>query len=146
MTSNAGSNLNENLLGFGKTQAQASKEKCLKALEEFLRPEFIARVDEVVVFSPLSYDSLVKISAIMLDELTDALSDKGITLKYDNNVCEYLAEKCQGGKRGARDLRNTIRREIEDKIVNLIVENGDGIIKEISVSYKENIEINLKLV
>ena len=82
----------------------------------------------------------------MLDELTDALSDKGIALKYDNNVCEYLAEKCHGGKRGARDLRNTIRREIEDRIVNLIVENGDGAIKEISVSYKENIEINLKLV
>ena len=82
----------------------------------------------------------------MLDELKEALADKNIVLEYDNKVCEYLAQKCQGGKRGARDLRNTIRREIEDKVVNLIVEHGDGMIKEISVSFKENIEINLKLV
>ena len=144
MTSNAGSNLNENLLGFGKTETQASKEKSLKALEEFLRPEFIGRVDEVVVFTPLKKESLIKISAIMLDELKDALLDKNIEFKYDNSVCEYLAEKCDGSKRGARDLRSTIRREIEDAVVNHIIEKGEGALKTISVSYKEGIKISLK--
>jgi len=144
MTSNAGSNLNENLLGFGKTEAQASKEKSIKALEEFLRPEFIGRVDEVVVFAPLKKESLIKISAIMLDELKDALSDKNIEFEFDNSICEYLAEKCDGSKRGARDLRATIRREIEDVVVNHIIEKGEGAIKTISASYKNGIEISLK--
>ncbi len=144
MTSNAGSNLNENLLGFGKTEAQASKEKSIKALEEFLRPEFIGRVDEVVVFAPLKKDSLIKISAIMLDELKDALSDKNIEFEFDNSICEYLAEKCDGSKRGARDLRATIRREIEDVVVNHIIEKGEGAIKTISASYKDGVKISLK--
>ncbi len=144
MTSNAGSNLNENLLGFGKTEAQASKEKSIKALEEFLRPEFIGRVDEVVVFAPLKKDSLIQISAIMLGELKEALTDKNIELNYDNSICEYLADKCNGSKRGARDLRSTIRREIEDVVVNHIIERGEGAIKTISVSYKDDVKISLK--
>ena len=134
MTSNAGSDRSDNLLGFGKTVADASKEKALKALEGFLRPEFIARVDEIVVFSPLSKDSLSKIAALMLDELGEALSEKLITLNYDISVCEYLAEKCENSKRGARELRNTIRREIETDIVDIVIENTEGSISNISVS------------
>ena len=144
MTSNAGSDKNENLLGFGKTVAEASKEKALKALEGFLRPEFIARVDEIVVFSPLSEETLEKISALMLDELKDALKEKLIELTYDNSVCSYLAKKCVGSKRGARELRNSIRREIENKIVDIIVDNSEGSIKAIKVSAESDIIINIE--
>ena len=144
MTSNAGSERSDNLLGFGKTVADASKEKAMKALESFLRPEFIGRVDEIVVFSPLSRDTLVKISALMLDELAEGLKEKLITLKYDDKICEYLADKCQSGKRGARELRNAIRREIETKIVDIIIENPEGSIDEISVSYENEVKITYK--
>lgn len=142
MTSNAGSDKAENLLGFGKTQADASKEKALKALEGFLRPEFIARVDEIVVFSPLSAESLAKIAAIMLDELKDSLKERLIEFSYDQSVCKYLAEKCGGGKRGARELRNVIRREIENKAVDIIVEKGEGNLKKLSVTADSEIKIS----
>lgn len=126
MTSNAGSERTENLLGFGKTQADASKEKALKALEGFLRPEFIARVDEIVVFSPLSPDSLCKIAALMLDELKASLAEKLIDFSYDEAVCRFLAEKCGNGKKGARELRNVIRKNLENRIVDIIVDSGEG--------------------
>ena len=142
MTSNAGSEHSENLLGFAKTREEASKDKAVKALREFLRPEFIARVDEVVVFSPLSVESLIKISALMLDELKDAMLEKGITLGYDNTVCEYLAKKGDGAKAGARELRSLIRKEIEDKIVDLIIDSGDNLLKIIKITANENIEIS----
>ena len=141
MTSNAGSQKQDNILGFGKTVGEASKEKAIKALEEFLRPEFIARVDEIVVFSPLSRETLVKISALMLDELKNALKEKLIEFSYDNKVCEYLADKCDGGKRGARELRNIIRRELESQVVDIIVANGEGSIKTITATAKDKIEI-----
>ena len=126
MTSNAGSERTENLLGFGKTQADASKEKALKALEGFLRPEFLARVDEIVVFSPLSPESLCKIAALMLDELKASLAEKLIDFSYDENVCRFLAEKCGNGKKGARELRNVIRKNIENRVVDIIVDSGEG--------------------
>ena len=141
MTSNAGSDKAENLLGFGRTQADASKEKALKALEGFLRPEFIARVDEIVVFSPLNEESLCKIAAIMLDELKESLAERLIKLSYDQSVCKYLAVKCGGGKRGARELRNVIRREIENKAVDIIVESGEGNLKGLSVTADPEIKI-----
>ena len=144
MTSNAGSEKSENLLGFGKTQADASKEKALKALEGFLRPEFIARVDEIVVFSSLSAESLAKIAAIMLDELKDSLKERLIEFSYDESVCKYLADKCGGGKRGARELRNVIRREIENKAVDIIVEKGEGNLKKLSVAANSEIVLTVK--
>ena len=142
MTSNAGSDRSDNLLGFGKTIADASKEKALKALESFLRPEFIARVDEIVVFSPLNQDSMSKIAGLMLDELKEAMKEKLITLEFDKSICDYLAKKCDSGKRGARELRNLIRREIESKIVDVIVEKGEGGISCISLSAEDEIKIN----
>ena len=144
MTSNAGSDRSENLLGFGKTQADASKEKALKALEGFLRPEFIARVDEIVVFSPLTPESLAKIAELMLKELKDSLSERLIDFKFDSGVCAYLAEKCGNGKRGARELRNTIRREIENKLVDIIVDNGEGSIKALNCTAAPNIKIEVE--
>ena len=142
MTSNAGSDRNDNLMGFGRTVADASREKAMKALEGFLRPEFIARVDEIVVFSPLSRESLCKIAALMLDELKDSLSERLIEFSYDDSVCRYLADKCGGGKRGARELRNIIRRDIENKLVDIIVDSGEGSIKELSVTADKEIKID----
>ena len=142
MTSNAGSDRNDNLMGFGRTVADASREKAMKALEGFLRPEFIARVDEIVVFSPLSHESLCKIAALMLDELKDSLSERLIEFSYDDSVCRYLADKCGGGKRGARELRNIIRREIENRLVDIIVDSGEGSIKELSVTADKEIKID----
>lgn len=142
MTSNAGSDRTENLLGFGKTQADASKEKALKALEGFLRPEFIARVDEIVVFSPLNPQSLQKIAALMLNELSDSLVDRLIDFRFDESVCIYLAEKCGNGKRGARELRNIIRREIENKTVDIIIEKGEGNINTLNVTADGEIKIS----
>ena len=121
MTSNAGSERNDNLLGFGKTVADASKEKALKALREFLRPEFIARVDEIVVFNPLTVESLQKIAEIMLNELCDALKERNIIFTFDKDITKYIAEKCNGTKTGARELRNIIRREIESPVVDMII-------------------------
>lgn len=141
MTSNAGSEKTENLLGFGKTVYDASKEKALKALESFLRPEFIARVDEIVVFSPLGFDSLCKIAALMLGELRDSLKEKLIEFEFDDSVCRYLAEKCGGGKRGARELRNIIRRELESKVVDLIIDCGEGNISKITVTADSEIKV-----
>ncbi len=144
MTSNAGSDRSENLLGFGKTQADASKEKALKALESFLRPEFIARVDEIVVFLPLTPESLAKIAELMLNELKTSLSERLIDFKFDTGVCTYLAEKCGNGKRGARELRNTIRREIENKLVDIIVDNGEGSIKSLNCTAAPDIKIDVE--
>ncbi|MBQ8793400.1 MAG: ATP-dependent Clp protease ATP-binding subunit, partial [Clostridia bacterium] len=121
MTSNAGSERNDNLLGFDKTVADASKEKALKALREFLRPEFIARVDEIVVFNPLTVESLQKIAEIMLNELCDALKERNIIFAFDKDITKYIAEKCNGTKTGARELRNIIRREIESPVVDMII-------------------------
>ncbi len=126
MTSNAGGERADNLLGFGKSVESASKEKALKALREFLRPEFIARVDEIVVFSALSIESLEKIAEIKLDELKEELSKKGIEFVYNQNVCSYIANKCEGTKTGAREIRNIIRREIENEIVNIIIDSPDA--------------------
>ena len=125
MTSNAGSNVGENLLGFGKTQEQGARDKAVKALSDFLRPEFLSRVDEVVYFRPLSVEEYADIADLMLSELVDPLKERDITLSWERAVCEALAKKTHGGKRGARDLRSAIRREVEDVIAAKLVELYD---------------------
>lgn len=126
MTSNAGSASKDSALGFGKTEEDASKEKVMKALSEFLRPEFIARVDEVIVFNSLKKDNFVKIADLMLSEYVPTLEEKHIKFTFDEKVCQLLAEKSCNGASGARDLRNTIRREVEEKIANAMIEAGAG--------------------
>lgn len=126
MTSNAGSASKDSALGFGKTEEDASKEKIMKALSEFLRPEFIARVDEVIVFNSLKKDDFVKIADLMLSEYVPTLEEKHIKFTFDEKVCQLLAEKSCNGASGARDLRNTIRREVEEKIANAMIEAGVG--------------------
>ena len=113
-------------VGFGKTEEDASKEKVMKALSEFLRPEFIARVDEVIVFNSLKKDDFVKIADLMLSEYVPTLEEKHIKFTFDEKVCQLLAEKSCNGASGARDLRNTIRREVEEKIANAMIEAGAG--------------------
>ncbi|MDY2713075.1 MAG: ATP-dependent Clp protease ATP-binding subunit [Candidatus Faecivivens sp.] len=120
MTSNAGSSDKTAVVGFNKTPSDISRERALNALSQFLRPEFLARVDEVVVFNPLSEDALCRIADLMLKEMTGPLADLGLTLSYDEEALRLLAKK-GGGKYAARDLRSTIRREIEDKIASLVL-------------------------
>ena len=92
-------------------------------MREFLRPEFIARVDEIVVFAPLDTVSLQKIAVIMLNELADSLKERNITFAFDDTVTKYIAAQCEGTKTGARELRNIIRREIETPVVDMIISN-----------------------
>lgn len=134
MTSNAGSNRGSGALGFAKTKSEASKEKAMKALNEFLRPEFIGRVDEVVVFNDLTLGDYEQIAKLMLSELVDPLKDKGISLKWDDAAVGAIAALSVDGPRGARDLRNTIRRNVEDVITEKIVHSADKPIKSVAIT------------
>ena len=134
MTSNAGSHITENALGFNRDKNQASKDKVMKALKEFLRPEFLGRVDEIVVFNTLGKEELVKIAAILIDEFRGPLKDKGIELIVGDGVCEIVADMSEDGGRGARDIRRTIRKTIEDQVANILIDNATSLIKEISVT------------
>lgn len=143
MTSNAGSERADSALGFGKTAADASSEKAMKALREFLRPEFIGRVDEVVVFRPLTQEDFEKIAVLMLSELEEPLRDKDISFSYTDEAVKLIAEKSVGGTRGARDLRNFIRRNVEDKIASMIVDSVDNPIHSVTVDV-DNGELSVK--
>ena len=134
MTSNAGSHISEHALGLNKDKNEASKDKVMKALKEFLRPEFLGRVDEIVVFNTLGHNELVKIAGVLLDELREPLSDKGIKLTVNDGVCEIIANLSEDGGRGARDIRRTIRKTVEDAIANILIDNSDVLINEIIVS------------
>lgn len=133
MTSNAGSNKKDGSLGFGRTENELVKEKVMKSLKEFLRPEFISRIDEIIVFNKLTHDDYVKIAALIIDEYKESLKERDIKLSYDKNVLELLAEKVSKGSSGARDLRNVIRKEVEDKISMAIVKNESFDIGDISL-------------
>ena len=137
MTSNAGSSRSEGALGFGRTQGDANKEKALKALREFLRPEFLGRVDEIVVFNDLDEEAFRKIAVLMLDEFKEPLRDKGITFEYTEDAVAELAKQSVGGTRGARDLRNNIRRKVEDKIAETIIDHIDTPVTSITVEAKD---------
>ncbi len=137
MTSNAGSSRSEGALGFGKTQSDVNKEKALKALREFLRPEFLGRVDEIVVFNDLDEEAFKKIAILMLDEFKEPLRDKGITFTYTDEAVAELAKDSVGGTRGARDLRNNIRRKVEDKIAEKIIDNIDTPVTSITVDVND---------
>ena len=137
MTSNAGSQFRENLMGFGKSDAQASRDKAAKALSDFLRPEFISRVDEIVYFTPLQQTDFRRIADLMLEELKQPLSERGIAFSWTEEAAALLAEMAYGGKRGARDLRNAVRREVEDKIASLIVDRCDEAITAIALSCED---------
>ena len=121
MTSNAGSSDKTGETGFNRTIAQMSRDKSIKALGEFLRPEFMSRVDEIVTFAPLSPESLKRIAALMLGEYKEPLAAKGIGLSWTEAALALLCEKAKGGKFGARDLRRVIRKEVDDAIAGKII-------------------------
>ncbi len=137
MTSNAGSENRESLLGFGKDKGTAAKDKALKALRDFLRPEFLGRVDEIIVFNQLTKEDYEKIAKLLIDEFIPSLRDKGIKLTVSDNVPVCVAADADGGTRGARDIRHTIRKAIEDPIANILVANYDSLIDEIKVFVHE---------
>ncbi|MBE6737879.1 MAG: ATP-dependent Clp protease ATP-binding subunit [Ruminococcaceae bacterium] len=144
MTSNAGSDRKENALGFAKSEADATREKVMKALSEFLRPEFIARVDEIIVFRYLEKEDLSKIASLMLSEYIDTLKEKGIAFTFDEAVCSILADKIKDGRSGARELRSIIRKEVEEKIAEEMIIRGEGGIIGINVTAEDN-EIKLQV-
>ena len=121
MTSNAGSTDQSGATGFGKKAEVASADRSMKALQEFLRPEFIGRVDEIITFKPLSEEDLEKIAALMLDEYKPGLAAHGITLHYTQPaLADIVAESST--KYGARELRRTIRKTIEDPVSDALVD------------------------
>lgn len=143
MTSNAGSTDTASL-GFGMSENEINRDVTMKALERFLRPEFLGRVDEIITFNALTFDDFEKIARIMLDELKDGLKDKAIELVYDDSVPVYIARKTYGSKKNARGIRDCVRREVEDLLAELIVFHQDTEIKKFTVTAAEKItaEIN----
>ena len=125
MTSNAGSTDKSGETGFNKTVEQMSRNKVMRALNDFLRPEFLSRVDEIICFKPLEKESLDRIAALMLEEYREPLRAKGLDIAWTDAALEKLCGEAQGGKFGARDLRRVIRKQVEDVIADLIV-RGDA--------------------
>ena len=134
MTTNAGSNLRTGTLGFGMTANDQNRERVMKALNEFLRPEFINRVDEIVYFNQLTEDNFREIARLMLDELRDVMAAKNIAFAYDDSVVDYLAGKSYSLTYGARNLRRTIQKEIEDRIAGEIVDKYHGRVSRVTLS------------
>ena len=131
MTSNAGSSTKEGTVGFGRTVSEQDREKAMKALEQFLRPEFINRVDEVICFHRLTEENFQGIAAIMLGELRDSLKEKGITFTYEPSLVDYLTEKSYSITYGARNLRRCIQKELEDPMATRIIDSYETPITQI---------------
>lgn len=140
MTSNAGST-DSAALGFNKSAGDINKEVTMKALERFLRPEFLGRVDEIVIFNQLTHGNFEKIARLMLDELVESLKDKGIKLVYDDSVPVFLAKQAFGSKKNARGLRDAVRRGVEEKLANAIVFNADVNIDSFTMSADDEIKL-----
>ncbi|MCI2057429.1 MAG: ATP-dependent Clp protease ATP-binding subunit [Oscillibacter sp.] len=137
MTSNAGSSSKEGMVGFGRSVSEQDKEKAMKALEQFLRPEFINRVDEVVCFNRLSEENFQGIARIMLDELKGSLSDKAITFTYDDALVAFLTHKSYSLTYGARNLRRTIQKELEDAMATKIIDSYEHPVSQIRATIRD---------
>ncbi|MBS6818058.1 MAG: ATP-dependent Clp protease ATP-binding subunit [Ruminococcus bicirculans] len=134
MTSNAGSTDRDTGVGFNKTDSDIAKDKAMKALRDFLRPEFLGRIDEIVVFNPLTEENYAGIAGLMLDEMKSPLEEKHISLRYTNEALKTIAHKAYGQKLGARDIRRVIRNEVEDKIAELLIDKGEGAVSAVAIS------------
>lgn len=134
MTSNAGSTDRDTGVGFNKTDSDIAKDKAMKALREFLRPEFLGRIDEIVVFNPLTEENFAGIAGLMLDEMKSPLGEKHISLRYTDEALKAIAHKAYGQKLGARDIRRVIRNEVEDKIAELLIDKGEGAVTAVAIS------------
>jgi len=138
MTSNAGSDRREGSVGFNKTANEQGKDRAMKALQEFLRPEFINRVDEIVYFNKLTEENFKPIARIMLDELKASMKEKGLTFNYDDALVEYLVKKSYSAAYGARNLRRTIQKEVEDTMALRIINSYDNPITQLSVTVEDD--------
>ena len=138
MTSNAGSEGRVSGLGFGRTENEQAKEKAMNALREFLRPEFINRVDEIIAFNRLSEENFLGIADIMLEELRQSLQSRGLKLAWTDDLRQYLVKKAYSVTYGARNLRRTIQRELEDPIAERIVAAFEVPISILTVKVREN--------
>ncbi|MBO5103450.1 MAG: ATP-dependent Clp protease ATP-binding subunit [Ruminococcus sp.] len=127
MTSNAGSTDKTLGVGFNRTENEISRDKAMKGLREFLRPEFISRIDEIVVFRQLDKKDFASIASLMLDEMIEPLSEKNISISYDSKALSLIADKAYGKPYGARDIRRVIRQDIEDRIAEIIIEKASEI-------------------
>ena len=135
MTSNAGSdNKSAGAVGFGGSADQQGKERTMKALQDFLRPEFLNRVDEIICFNHLTKENFTGIARIMLEELRTSLSDKGYTIRYDDALVDYLVEKSYSMTYGARNLRRQIQKELEDPMAARIIDSFENPITQISAT------------
>ena len=139
MTSNAGSDRRDGSVGFGKTVSEQSKEKALKALGEFLRPEFINRVDEVVCFNKLTEENFRAIAGIMLGELHDSLASRGLEFAWDESLVDYLVRKSYSVQYGARNLRRTIQKDLEDPIAEKLIDAWQNPLHSIRASAAETV-------
>ncbi len=138
MTSNAGSASRANSVGFGRTTDEQGKERALKALQEFLRPEFLNRVDEIVYFNQLTEENFKGIAVLMLKELVDTLAEKGIHFDWDDSLLDYLVKKSYSPAYGARNLRRVIQKELEDGIALRLIEGYEHPICQLHASAAED--------
>ena len=140
MTSNAGSdNKSAGAVGFGGSADQQGKERAMKALQDFLRPEFLNRVDEIICFNHLTKENFTGIARIMLEELRTSLSDKGYTFRYDDALVDYLVEKSYSMTYGARNLRRQIQKELEDPMAARIIDSFENPITQISATVADGV-------
>ena len=137
MTSNAGSERKEGTVGFGHTLNEQNRDRAMKALSEFLRPEFLNRVDEVICFNRLDEKNFAGIARIMLDELQKSLEDKGLHFTWDEDVEDYLVKKSYSATYGARNLRRTIQKELEDVMAAQIIDSYEHPVTQIHASMED---------
>ena len=137
MTSNAGSATKEGTVGFGRTQQEQDADRAMKALQQFLRPEFINRVDAVITFNRLTEEHFQAIARIMLGELQDSLKDKGITFTYDDALVAFLTHKSFSRTYGARNLRRTIQKELEDPMATRIIDSYESPITQVKATVED---------
>ena len=138
MTSNAGSEGQVGGMGFGRTSGDMVKERTMKALQGFLRPEFINRVDEIITFNHLTEENFLGIADIMLKELKDSLAARGLSLTWDESIRQYLVKKAYSMVYGARNLRRTIQRDLEDPISEKIIDSFESPISSIHIRVEED--------
>ena len=131
MTSTAGSGVKTGSVGFDRTADQQGRDRAMKALQEFLRPEFLNRVDEVVYFNQLTQEDFKKIAALMLEELRGSLAERDIALSWDDSLLDYLVKKSYSAAYGARNLRRQIQKDLEDAIAGRIIDNWQHPIAQI---------------
>jgi ATP-dependent Clp protease ATP-binding subunit ClpA len=138
MTTNAGSDRKDGTVGFAGSVSDQGKEKSMKALKDFLRPEFINRVDEIVYFNKLTEEDFRRIASLMLNELKDVMTEKGISLDFDDKLLDYLSSKSYSLTYGARNLRRLIQKEVEDRIAAEIIDTFHGKVSKVMLSTEDD--------